>query len=266
MLRWQLDPILIGTLIALATVYGIAVGPLRERIAPGVRFPIREAWLFASALLITFLAEGSPLHDLAEVYLFSAHMAQHLILSYIVAPLLIAGTPTWIWRRLLLARGVRPVFRVLTQPVAAFLVFSLAFSLWHVPAVYEGALRNSFVHHVEHVVFIGTAILVWWPVMSSVPEMPRLGYGLRILYIAALPLGQFIVSAFLALSSTPFYETYSRAPRITALTPQGDQQLGGVIMKVGSFIAFAIPLAYTFFRWYARERSSTSPSPKKRAS
>ena len=263
MLRWQFDPTLIGTLVSLAVVYGIVVGPLRKRLEPRAPFPTRQALLFASALVIAFLAEGSPLHDLAEVYLFSAHMVQHLLLSYVVAPLLIAGTPAWAWRPLVLAPGVRPVFRLLTRPVLAFFAFSLAFSLWHIPVVYEGALRSSLVHHLEHVVFIGTAFLMWWPVMSPLPEVPGLGLGLRMLYLALLPVGQFLVSAILAFSRETYYETYRNAPRITGLSALDDQQLGGIIMKLGGFVAFAIPLGYAFFRWYGSDRSSPTRSRRR---
>ncbi len=85
MLRWQADPVLIGGLLTFAVLYGLLTGPLRGRLAPGTAYPKRQAIYFYGALAVFYLAEGSPLHDLAEIYLFSAHMVQHLLLSYVVA-------------------------------------------------------------------------------------------------------------------------------------------------------------------------------------
>ena len=207
--------------------------------------------------MVIYLAEGSPLHDLAELYLFSAHMVQHLILSYLVPPLLIAGVPGWLWQPLLLNRWVKPLAHVLTRPLVALLVFSFAFSLWHFPAIYEGALQNSLVHHLEHVVFIGTAVIMWWPIMSPLEELPRLGPAGQVVYLLLLPVAQFLAPAFLTFSQVPFYPTYISAPRLMGLTPLMDQQLGGAIMKIGGFVAFGIPLVLAFFRWFARDSGST---------
>lgn len=253
---WQLDPVLIGGIVAMAVAYSLATGPLRPRLSPRARFEWGKAVLFYSALVTLFLAEASPLHDLAEIYLFSAHMGQHVILSYVVPPLLIAGTPDWIWRPLLLNRFVRPLARFFTYPLVALLVFDIFFSLWHLPSAYEAALQNSLLHHLEHVIFIATAIFMWWPLLSPLPELPRLGYGGQIIYLFLLPVGQFFVSALLSFASKPIYPTYINAPRITGLSVTADQQLGGIIMKVSSFFAFGIPLAIAFFRWYQQENPS----------
>jgi putative membrane protein len=253
-LGWQLDPVLIGTLVTVVVAYALAVGPLRARLGGPRQFPALPVAIFATGLVTVFLAEASPLHDLGEIYLFSAHMVQHLILSYVVPPLLIAGTPTWVLRPLLCNRFILPVARRLVHPAVALLVFSIGFSLWHIPTIYEGALQSSLVHHLEHIVFIGTALLMWWPVMSPLPELPRLDHGPRIVYLVLLPIGQFFVAAFLTFSPSAFYATYRAAPRITNLTAVADQQLGGIIMKMGGFIAFGIPLFRTFFAWYAADQ------------
>ena len=260
-LSWQLDPVLIGGLLTLGVTYTLAVGPLRQRLAPGTAYPTGKAALFYLALLIIYLAEGSPLHDLAELYLFSAHMIQHNILSYVVPPLFIAGVPRWLWQPLLLNRWVKPLARFLTRPLVALLVFSFAFSVWHFPAIYEGALRNSLVHHLEHVVFIGTALLLWWPIMSPLAELPRLGPVWQVVYLFLLPIAQFLAPAFLTFSQVPFYPTYINAPRLMGLTPLMDQQLGGAIMKIAGFIAFGIPLTLAFFRWYAHESGPATRIP-----
>ena len=257
---WQLDPVLIGGIISIAVAYSLATGPLRPRLSSHARFERGKAVLFYSALVILFLAEASPLHDLAEIYLFSAHMVQHVILSYVVPPLLIAGTPDWIWRPLLLNRFVKPWARFFTYPLVALLVFDIFFSLWHLPSAYEAALQNSLLHHLEHVIFIATSIFMWWPVLSPLPELPRLRHGGLIIYLFLLPVGQFFVSALLSFATKPVYPTYINAPRVTGLSVVADQQLGGIIMKVSSFFAFGIPLAIAFFRWYQHENPSARRS------
>jgi putative membrane protein len=259
-LNWQADPTLIGGLLTLALVYGLPIGPLRQRLAPSAPFPTRQAALFYAALVVFYLAEGSPLHNLAEIYLFTAHMTQHLLLSYVVALLLLVGTPVWILRPLLLNRFVRPLAKVLTHPVAAALVFSLFFSGWHFPAIYEGALQSDIVHHSEHLVFIGTAILMWWPLFSPLPELPRLSNASQLLYLFALTLGQFLVTAILVLASGPLYPTYAAAPRVSSLSVIADQQLGGVVMKVASAIVYSILFVLAFFRWYRAEQGVRTPS------
>lgn len=253
-LGWEFDAVLLGTLISLAVAFGLMAGPLRSRLAPGVPFPRSAAVLFAFALLVAFLTEASPLHELSDRFLLSAHMVQHLLLSYVVAPLLIAGTPAWMVRPVAVNRWTGPLFRLLTRPLTAFVVFSLAFSLWHLPWVYEAALGNDFVHHMQHLIFLMLALIMWWPVMSPLPEVPRIGFGPQIFYLIALPLGQFFVAAILTFAPEAFYPTYQEAPRIVALSPAADQQLGGVIMKIASFIAFGIPLVVVFLRWSTSER------------
>ena len=105
--KWQIEPVLIGGIFTLLVVYFLSVGPLRSRMAPkGTPFPVKQASWFAFTMLFLFLNEGSPLHDLAERYLLSAHMVQHLLLTYVVAPLLLAGTPVWLLRATLANKTV----------------------------------------------------------------------------------------------------------------------------------------------------------------
>lgn len=252
-LGWQLDPVLIGTIVTLATCYTLAVGPLRARLAPSVAFPRGRALWFYGGLVTLYLLEGSPLHDLAERYLLSAHMLQHLLVSYLVAPMLLLGTPVWVLRPLLLNRVVRPVARVATLPLVAFLVFSILFAAWHIPVIYDGALQNSSLHHFEHVIFLLVSLLVWWPLMSPLPELPRPPYGVQILYLFLLPVAQIPVFGAIAFSDQILYDTYAAAPRVWFEDPRHDQALGGVLMKVGGLFAFGGPLFWLFLRWFQTE-------------
>ena len=254
-LGWQMDPVLLGGLLTLVLVYALVVGPLRSRLAPEAPFPRGRAAWFYSGIGLMFLIEGSPLHDLAERYLLSAHMVQHLSVSYLVAPMLIWGTPTWGLRPLLLNRVVRPLARVLTQPVVTFFSFSLLFSLWHLPTIYDGALRNSSLHHFEHLLFLAISLLLWWPLMSPLLELPRPSYLLQLVYLFALPIAQLPVFGAITFSDHPLYATYAAAAPVLGLTALADQILGGVFMKSIGLFVFGIPFAVIFFRWYRLENS-----------
>jgi putative membrane protein len=251
---WQLDPILIGGLLTLGVVYALLTGPLRQRLAPEASAEPRRAAIFYASLALFFLVEGSPLHDLAERYLLSAHMLQHLLLSYVVARLMIVGVPAWLWRRLLLHRAVRPVASVVLRPTFAFLTFAILFAVWHVPPVYEGALANSTLHHVEHVIFLITAIILWWPILSPLPEIPKASSLVQLVYLFTIPIAQLPVFAAIAFSPDVIYATYAQAPRVFAwLSPIADQALAGATMKILGLVFFGVPFARIFFEWYARE-------------
>lgn len=251
--HWQLDPTLIGGLLALGICYGLAVGPLRSRLAPHASFPSGQAGLFYLALILVYLTEGSPLHDLAERYSFSGHMLQHNLLSYLAAPLLIRGTPAWVLRPLLLNRYMAPAARILTHPVVAFALFTLFFSLWHIPVIYEGALHNSALHHFEHVLFLVTSFFMWWPILSPLPELPRLHHSLQLLYLFVLPLAQLPVFGAVTFSDHLLYPTYAAASSVTPWDPHHDQALGGVLMKLAGMFAFGIPFVTAFYRWFTEE-------------
>lgn len=254
--RWLLDPVLIGGLVTLALTYFLLTGPLRGRFAPGRAYPKRQAGLFYTALVLLYLAEGSPLHELAETYSFSAHMFQHLLLSYVAPVLMLRGTPDWLLRPLLLHRAVKPVAKVLTRPVVAFVTFSLFFSLWHLPVFYEGALQNSALHHTEHVVFLAVSLLLWWPLMSPLPELPRLSHAGALVYLFVLPIAQLPVFAAVTFADHALYPTYGNATHVMFGDAVADQTFGGALMKVGGLIAFGLPFILTFFEWYKKENTT----------
>ena len=220
-LGWQFDPVLIGSLLALSVGYSLAVGPLRSKLAPGQPFPFKKALIFSSAIVLTYLTEGSPLHDLSERYLLSAHMVQHLLITYFCAPLFIWGTPEWVWRPLLLHKRVYPVARVFTQPIVAAVTFGLFLSLWHLPPIYDAGLRNSTIHHSQHVLFLLTSLIMWWPIMSPLKELPRLNYGVQLVYLfITSTVLQLPLFAIITFSNDAFYPSYINAPRIVNLSPK----------------------------------------------
>lgn len=250
---WRFDPVFIGGLLTVALIYMLTVGPLRHRLAPNSSFPTWRAVAFCSALLVFFLAEASPLHDIAELYLFSAHMFQHLLLGYVVSLLLLVGLPDYVLRILVLNRLIKPIATILSKPVTAAVIYTIVFSAWHFPAIYEAQLRSEVLHSGEHLIFIAASMIAAWQLTSPLPELPRLSNVGQILYLTALPFGQFLVTALLTFSQSPIYETYAASPKLFGLTTVGDQQLGGILMKVAGFLIYGIPLILAFFRWHREE-------------
>jgi putative membrane protein len=223
----------------------------------GRAVPVGRQAAFLGGVLTMALALLSPLDDLSDHYLFTAHMLQHLLLILVVAPLLLLGIPDWLFRDLLRRTRLTPVARVARHPLIAFGLFNLIFAVAHVPALYELALASEPVHAAEHLVFLATAVLMWLPVLSPAPDVlpkyPPLGQVLY-LFLQTLPSG--LVGALLAASGSAVYATYVLAPRITPLSPQEDQQLGGLIMWVGTGFYFLIASGVVFFSWASREEAA----------
>ncbi|HZJ08410.1 MAG TPA: cytochrome c oxidase assembly protein [Trueperaceae bacterium] len=260
-LSWQLEPVLLGGLVTAAVAYFLAVGPLRRLLAPGEKYPLGRATVFATGLLLLFLNEGSPLHDLAERYLLSAHMLQHLTLSYVVAPVMLLGIPDWLLRKTLLARGIAPVSKVLLNPVVTFFAFSLVMAIYHVPAFYDLSLSNTSLHHAIHLVVLFVSLQVWWPLIGGIPELPKPGFLPRLAYLFLLPVAQLPIFGGITFSMEPLYQAYASMPtRAFGLGVMEDQALAGIIMKVAGLFAFGITFIITFFNWYRSEVAPAKPS------
>src|SRR5216117_675295 len=209
----------------------------------------RHVASFAGALLVLFVALNGPLHNLSDTYLFSAHMGQHLLLTLVFPPLLLYGTPAHVVRPLLRPRWVMTLGRVLTRPLAAALVFTGPIVIWHVPSLYEAALRHHNLHIVQHVVFLATAVIMWWPVLSPIPELPRAQHLIQMLYLFLLGIPMSVTGALITLSDAVLYPFYATAPRVGGLSPLDDQQIGGLLMWVLGGLMLWIVMTVIWFRW-----------------
>lgn len=240
-------------LVVIELAYLIGIGPVRERYSLADETEPRQVATFTTGVLVIFVAVMSPVHAIGETYLFSVHMTQHVLITLIAPPLLILGTPNWLIRPIIRPKLAFRVARFLTHPITAFTSFNLIFSFWHVPELYNASLTNHGVHFGEHVVMIGTALMMWWPLTSNTPELPRIPYPAQMAYLFGLSLAQLIVFGTLTFASEPIYDFYVNAPRISAISPLTDQQVGGIIMKLGGGALFIVLLIVTFYRWYGDE-------------
>ncbi len=252
-LHWHTEPLLLLLIIGVGWAYALAIGPMREKISPGTPLEKGKAAAFLLALAIAYLTVGSPLDQLGEDFLFCAHMVQHMLLVYAIPPLLLWGTPVWLADWLLRPAGVRKVWRILCNPVFAGLFFTFLYTLWHIPMLYEAALQKKWIHILEHWTMFLPALWMWWPILGPSKRIPPMAYGLRMLYIFVLMVGQLPVFAFLTLSDEVLYPTYAYAARITELSPLQDQILGGVVMKVSNMVVSITVLSISFYCWWQAE-------------
>jgi len=248
--HWHNEPYLTGGLIFAGWLYAILAGPLRARLAPGETYPRGRAALFYAALAIFYLAVGSPLDQVGERFLLSAHMVQHLLIMYPVPLLALLGTPAWMVDPVLSLPGLRPALRMLLSPLACAVLSVGLISAWHAPFLYEWTLQDKLAHVGEHLMFLAASVLYWWPLASPSAAFPAPGYGVRILYAAATEVGMIPVSAYVVFSRDILYPTYEYAPRLIAgFTPADDQLLAGIIMKSVGMAVSLTAIGVCFLKW-----------------
>ena len=255
-LHWHphLEVVLGLILVQCAYLYGI--GPYRRRQTDSPEINPRQTIMFTLGTFVIFLSLTSPLHILSDHYLFSAHMLQHVLITLICPPLLIVGTPGWLASKLFQHRWSISVFRRIFHPLGAVVIFNIIFSMWHLPILYNLSVSYHWVHILEHSLFISASIVMWWPICSQVQSIPKLPYPIQMLYLFVMSLAQIIVFGIITFAREPIYQHYIDAPRIWNISPLVDQQLGGIIMKVGSGFLFLFLMIIAFFKWFDEDSNS----------
>ena len=281
--HWHNEPFLVGGLIFLGWLYAILTGPLRAKLTAGrfqqaaslsglpaspepverapssrlqapLPYPRHHAVKFYAALVIFYLAVGSPLDQVGERYLLSAHMLQHQLIIYPAAVLFLLGLPDWLVRPVTGQPALQGLLRLLTHPLVCGTIYTVVYSGWHLPFLYDWALQNRVVHIAEHFMMFGAALIYWWPLLSPSKEFPRASEAVQMLYLVAVIIGMTPIFAYIMFSSDVLYPTYEYAPRIvlfgTSMSAASDQLLAGAMMKlIGMSVAMTAFLV-TFYRWY----------------
>lgn len=260
-LHWHTEPLLLITLLLTGWLYALAVGPYRERIAAGTPFPVLRCVSFYLGLILVYIAVGSPLDQLGEQFLFSAHMAQHMLLIYFAPTFFFYGTPGWLTDALFSNDTLAAVMRRLTHPACSGLLFTFVYTIWHIPALYEAALQDKRIHILEHWTMFSLGVLMLWPFLTNSKQVPKRSYPLRLVAIFLLMVGQLPVFAFLTFAGEAIYPTYVWAPRITGLDALNDQILGGVIMKIVN-MGFSLTILGTCFYFWARSEANDDSPPQ----
>jgi cytochrome c oxidase assembly factor CtaG len=259
---WVIEPGITLGLSGLTLLYLLAVGPLRRRLGGPAQLDRRHAAFFLSAILIMFVSLQGPLHELSDYYSFSAHMLQHLLVTLIVPPLLLKGIPAWLIDPVIRLPYLFPLARFITSPFIAFTLFNVVFSLWHSPGFYQRALGQPAVHSLEHMLFMSTAILTWWPIFSPTSLLPRLNDPLQMLYLFAQSLIPTVLGAIITFADIVLYPYYAAAPRVIGLSPLDDQQAAGLLMWLGGATIVLLVLTHRFFRWMELDAEDGREAPR----
>jgi putative membrane protein len=205
--------------------------------------------------LFLWIGADYPIHDLAENYLFSVHMVQHMIFSFVAAPLLLAGIPTWLMRRILRPQWFFRFVRRLTRPLIAFIIFNAVIAFTHWPAIVDIAVGNELAHFCLHFVLFFSSVLMWWPVIDPLPETRRLSEPGKMLYLFGQSVLPTVPASFLTFGTKPLYHAYERFPRLWGISALNDMRIAGLVMKIGGGLLLWTVIAVIFFKWHADEES-----------
>ena len=228
------------------------LGPSRVAPTEPVVTPTQRN-LFLLGIVTLWVGADWPMHDVSENYLFSAHMVQHTLFALVAPPLLLLGIPPWLLRTILGRGRLFWIARRLTRPVPAFLLFNGVIAVTHWPAIVNMSVSNEPAHFGLHFVLVSTALLMWWPVLSPLPELASLSPPAKLLYLFLQSILPTVPASFLTFADGVLYEAYAQAPRVFGVSALNDQMIAGLIMKVGGGLLLWTVIAVLFFRWAAEE-------------
>jgi len=254
-MEWHLHPESVVMAGLLMVLYWLGARWAAEGQSPPPRPTRAQVICYSFGVLTLYVGASSPLHDLSERYLFSAHMVQHTLFSLVAPPLILLGTPGWMLRPLLLKSRLFYRFMYeITRPFAAFAIFNLVILVTHLPPVVNLTLTVHWTHFVAHVFLVGTALIMWMPVLSPLPELPRIGPFAQMVYLFVQSFVPGVIASFLAFANNVVYEFYANAPkRMWGISAVNDQRIAGVFMKlIGAAILWGF-MAVIFFRWFGEE-------------
>jgi putative membrane protein len=250
---------------AIAAGYAVALKRLGPRLAPAgsavvTRFQITT---FSAGLLAVWVASDWPIHDLGERYFFWVHMVQHTTYAIIAAPLLLMGTPAWLARWLLSPRLLLRTVRYMSRLIPATLIFNFVIIVTHIPVVVDASLHHALLHFSLHALILVSSLIVWMPLLSPLPEVPRLQPLARMLFLFLQSVVPTVPASFLTFGDHPLYKFYETVPRLWGLSALDDMRFAGLIMKILVGFSLWITITVVFFRWYNAEETG---SPARRVS
>lgn len=215
----------------------------------------KQTCYFIGGLLLTALTIGGPLHLLGHAYLFSVHMLQQAVLYMVVVPLIMLGTPRPVFQMIIRKSKVKRVVGFLTNPIVSILFFNGLFSIYHFPVIFDAVMANHSLFNLAHFILLVGAVMMWWSLLSPLPEMSRLKDLHQIGFIFMSGALITPVCALIIFSTSPMYATYVGVPQlVNFLTPIEDQRLGGIVMKLIQEGVFITAIAIIFFKWAKKER------------
>jgi putative membrane protein len=254
--RFQANPevyLLVVFLIG-AYVYTIRViGPRAVTVQQGHSQPIvtrSNIGCFAGAMMLLFAASTWPIHQIGEDYLYSAHMLQHMMLSYFMPPLVLLATPTWLMRLLVGTGRTWRVVKFMTKPVVAAVVFNVVVMVTHIPPVVNASVQSAPLHYSLHLTLVLSALLMWMPVVGPFHEL-RISDAAKPIYLFLQSVVPTVPAGWLTFAEGVVYKHYNQPVRVWGISPTDDQQLAGAIMKIGGSIFLWALVVFYFFKRFA---------------
>ncbi|WP_423409925.1 cytochrome c oxidase assembly factor CtaG [Heyndrickxia sp. MSNUG] len=274
------SPFFFLALAGLLIAYYLIVFKYFGRFKDGVPATKKQAAYFTAFIIVLYSIKGSPV-DLMSHIMFYMHMIQMSVLYLIAPPLLIFGVPNWLWRTFLSLPYIEPVFRFLTKPLVALIMFNGIFSIYHIPLVFDFVKTDMWLHAGYTSILFVFAILMWWPLINELEEYQTLSGVKKMGYIFADGVLITPACALIIFADAPMYATFSDpnawaqalqlcvpTTTLSSLNLSGpetfssmslleDQRLGGVIMKVIQELVYGFFLGYAFFQWFRSEEDQT---------
>lgn len=256
-LRWQPHPEVWFVVISLVVLGWYSVRVIGPKVVPEGEPVVtrRQRGFFIAGVLTLWLAADWPMHDIGEQYLYAMHMLQHFLLVYVVPPLFLLATPTWL-ARLLIGHGrIERWLRVLVVPVIAAILFNGVVVFTHWPAAVNLSVSNGPAHFGIHVLVVFSALIMWMPVCGPIPEW-RMAVPGQMIYLFLMSIVPTVPAAWLTLGETIVYTVYDRPDRMWGISALADQQLAGLIMKLGGSAFLWSVIAVMFFQWAYRHEKA----------
>jgi len=241
---WNFDPLEISLLVLAAALYWRRARMLSSRGRP---VPAARAAAFAAGLLTLFVALASPIDTLGEERLFSMHMFQHLLLGDVGALLLVLGLDGRLLRPVLRVRLVHRL-RVLAHPLVALPLWAANFVVWHLPALFDAALRNDAIHALQHSLFVAFGMLMWAALIEPLPGPAWFTAPWKIPYVLGMWLVMLVLSQVFIWSSHVYYAPYAHDAALWGLSHLADQKAGGGVMLVESALTMLPALVWVLLR------------------
>jgi putative membrane protein len=241
---WAFDPLQLAPTVLIGIAYAVRARTLARRGQP---VPGWRIALFAFGLALLVVAVASPMATIGEEELFTLHMTQHLLLGDLAPLFLLAGLTGPLLRPILALPGVMRL-RVFSNPFVALPVWAANLAFWHIPVFFEAAVESSAVHAIEHVAFFSAGVVLWLPVLETLPAPEWFGTGWKLGYVLGVRLVATVIGNVFVWGGSPFYEVYDDGDHFLGLSPEGDQSLAGSIMMLEGSLVTVVALAWLFLR------------------
>jgi putative membrane protein len=253
-------PGLIVVLAAVGVLYFLVIGRWRNSFSGSSPVANRNKFYFVAGLVLYYAVEGSPWKVIGH-YLFSAHMVTMTIAYLSVPPLILLGIPRWFWKPVLHKPVLVKTLKFLTMPIFIIVLFNMLFSFDHIPMIFNTVMESPILMPVVHYILLITAFLMWWPVITPIPEIQELSSLQKVIYMFANGMLLTPACALLFLSGHLVFEPYFHVPRLVSfMSPLDDQQSAGVFMKAIQELTYGIAICCLLYKWATTERKKDESS------